>query len=588
MTTRLAIQALLAGLLCAGQGLGAQSGSWTREEMGERGELDGTPLKLRLLPDGQEFPAEFRCKERPSSCQFELSYFVTETFDSSKKTRLNLLFIPGGPGAIVDSGHRSVALRVLEKKHNVVYFHPRGAAQSAIDKDISYDRFLRADYVVDDIEKLRQAVLKEKPWDAIYAHSWGTVIAQRYAAKYGKPADGHPRVLSLMLSGPVDRHLATHGARTKMTLENLRLAFAYYRSRGAAACQCQSTSFLRPLITDFSDPQISTFGGRVGASDDFCFLTPQAIDKIAKQLEEMIPDIDANYGSVDFVVDHFKTLGNNIEFQKKYGKFPKEFFAAVRYMQMSGAPDKDSLVFMADSRDRINAALLAAYHLAAEKTDRCSAKEPLFSLAGADCEFCERLKAAKTEQLDRSAGGWESRRANYVYGVYDGVSRWLPVLMEEDGCFTGGDIEKFANASSPAKRFGREQAKRIGIVAQEKICPWNPAAYSHEVPTLLLKGSRDAIVAGCQAEQFFTNGLKNNRRVLLEFRGMGHDMSVGNLFEASDPSAWSKSFAGLLEDFARMSSDVSRFRSDSGVRARLAKLKAADRSAASNLTKSCQ
>jgi pimeloyl-ACP methyl ester carboxylesterase len=588
MTPQRLIQTVLVMLLCARELLAAQSGSWTREEMGARGELNGTLLKLRLLPDQQAFPAEFYCKDKPSSCEFELAYFVGEGFDPSKKGRLNILYIPGGPGAIVDPSHRTIALRVLQKKHNIVYFHPRGAAQSAIDRDISYDRFLRADYVVEDIEKLRQAVLKDKPWDAIYAHSWGTVIAQRYAKKYGKPADSVPKVLSLMLSGPVDRHLATHGARTKTTIENLRLTLEYYRSRGAGSCQCQSTKFLKPLVTDFSDPQISTYGGRVGVTDDFCFLTAQMIDQITQQLGEIIPYLEANYGSADFVVDHFKTLEDDKEFQTKYGKFPKEFFVALRYLQMSGAPDKNSLVFMADSRDRVNAALLVAYYLAAEKTDRCRAKEPLFRLAGADCEFCERLKAAKTEQLDRLAGGWESRRANYVYGVYDGVSRWLPVMMEENGCFTGGDIEKFAKGSSGEKRFGRDQAKRIGIVAEEKICPWNPADHTHEVPTLLLKGSRDAIVAGCQAEAFFTYGLKNGRRVLLEFRGMGHDMSVGNLFEASDPSPWSKSFAALLEDFAKMSANISRFRSDSGVRARIKKLKATDRTAATNLMNSCQ
>ncbi len=53
----------------------------------------------------------------------------------------------------------------------------------------------------------------------------------------------------------------------------------------------------------------------------------------------------------------------------------------------------------------------------------------------------------------------------------------------------------------------------------------------HEVATLLMKGSRDTVVAGCQAEDFLINGLKDGRRVLLEFKGLGHDMSVGNLYE---------------------------------------------------------
>ena len=45
----------------------------------------------------------------------------------------------------------------------------------------------------------------------------------------------------------------------------------------------------------------------------------------------------------------------------------------------------------------------------------------------------------------------------------------------------------------------------------------------------------------------------------------------------SDPSIWSKRFAGLLEDFIKMSSNVSRFRGDAQVKAKIQKLKATDR-----------
>jgi hypothetical protein len=103
-----------------------------------------------------------------------------------------------------------------------------------------------------------------------------------------------------------------------------------------------------------------------------------------------------------------------------------------------------------------------------------------------------------------------------------------------------------------------------------------------------LKGSRDAIVAGCQAEDFFAEGTKDGRRVFLDFRGLGHDLSVGNLYEGSDPSSWSRSFAGLLEDFARLAADAARFRGDQQVRAKLKKLKAADRSRDPNLRAHCK
>jgi hypothetical protein len=145
----------------------------------------------------------------------------------------------------------------------------------------------------------------------------------------------------------------------------------------------------------------------------------------------------------------------------------------------------------------------------------------------------------------------------------------------------------FAASSSEDKRFGREQARRIGVVAGEMICPWNPADHRHEVPTLFLKGSRDTIVAGCQAEDFFINGSKPGRRVFLEFRGLGHDLSVSNLYEAFEPSNWSKTFAELLEDFAKSSASPARFRANPRVRAKLQKLKARDRSGDPNLRANC-
>jgi hypothetical protein len=258
----------------------------------------------------------------------------------------------------------------------------------------------------------------------------------------------------------------------------------------------------------------------------------------------------------------------------------------LRYLQITGAPEKGALIFVADSRNRINAALLIAHYLTAENPGRCRLTEPLFSGAAADCEYCERLKAARDEVRARM-GGRESRRGNYVYGVYDGVARWISVMMGEKACFSGRELARFASGSPDDKKFARDQAKRIGVVADEKICPWNPAQFRHEVPTLLIKGSRDAIVAGCQAEDFLLSGLKDGRGVLLEFRGLGHDLSVSNLYEGSDPSIWSKRFAALLGDFIKMSANVPQFRSDSGIRAKMAALKARDRTRDPTLVTQC-
>jgi len=589
MVRLIAVCALLMLIPAASVNAGQRGAdSWTRDEMGDPGKLKGQVLKLKLLPDDRPFPAGFRCDEKPSSCEFELAYFLSDGFDLTQKQRLNILYIPGGPGAIVDPTNRSAALRLLEEKHNVVYFHPRGMAKSAIEGAQLYDQFLRADYVVDDIEKLRQAVLKARPWDAIYGHSWGTVVAQRYAAKYGQAKDPNPKVRSLILTGPVDRHRAsTHSARADMIVENLRSILTYYRTQGAGNCRCESPSYLKSKVTDFSGPQIGMAGDALEASDNFCFLTDKLIDDIVGRLRKIVATIDPDFGSADFIVDNFKALKKNREFQSRFDRFPIEFFGAIRYLQMSGAPEKDGLVFVADSRNRVNAALIIAYDLMATNAGGCSLKDPIFSGASAECQYCDRLKAAREKQREQ-IGGRESERGNYVFGVYDGVTRWLPVMMGKEGCFTGKDIDDFAKRSGAGKEFGRDQAKKIGIVSGEKICPWNPADFRHEVPTLLIKGSRDAVIAGCQAEDFLVNGLKDGRRVLLELRGMGHDLSVSNLYGGMLPSMWSKRFVGLLEDFIKMSSNVAKFRSDSRVHAELERLKATERTRDPSIGAKCE
>jgi hypothetical protein len=74
---------------------------------------------------------------------------------------------------------------------------------------------------------------------------------------------------------------------------------------------------------------------------------------------------------------------------------------------------------------------------------------------------------------------------------------------------------------------------------------------------------------------------------LLEFRGMGHDLSVANLYYGVDPSIWSQRFSSLLEDFIKMSLSPAKFRSNPEVRAKLQRLKASDRSSDPKLAAEC-
>ena len=92
----------------------AVAAAWTKAEMGEPGDAEAKLLKLDLLPDGQKYPAHFNCNDKSSPCHFQLAYFPGDGFDLEKKQRRNILYIPGGPGAIVDSptSNRSTAKRI--------------------------------------------------------------------------------------------------------------------------------------------------------------------------------------------------------------------------------------------------------------------------------------------------------------------------------------------------------------------------------------------------------------------------------------------------------------------------------------------
>jgi pimeloyl-ACP methyl ester carboxylesterase len=161
-------------------------------------------------------------------------------------------------------------LGYLEAKHNIVYFDVRGGGRSVIDGDNKYDQFLRAEYVADDIERIRKALLGKKPWDAIYSHSWGSVPAQIYAARFGAA-----KVKSLVLSAPVVRDRDTHAARGKTTAENLARIFSIYRSQAPQPCTCQDKKLPVKVITFFGETKenINDVKAVVGppGSNNFCF-----------------------------------------------------------------------------------------------------------------------------------------------------------------------------------------------------------------------------------------------------------------------------------------------------------------------------
>jgi len=161
------------------------------------------------------------------TCEFSLHYSFIRPSSPKNPNPKNIIFIPGGPGAISELEDVSVnALELLEADgHNVAYLHVRGSGLSQIPEANKFDRFLRADYVVEDIERLRVKLLgNDIPWDAIWGESHGAVIAQRYAYKYGTAG-----VKKLVLVAPPSRSLESHTHRRNLMISNLEAIIRNHR-----------------------------------------------------------------------------------------------------------------------------------------------------------------------------------------------------------------------------------------------------------------------------------------------------------------------------------------------------------------------
>ncbi|MDZ4345956.1 MAG: alpha/beta hydrolase, partial [Candidatus Binatia bacterium] len=286
-------------------------------------------------------------------CKFELYYFKGANFNSDDSGRKNILFITGGPGQIVNRTPKRHPLNFLENNHNVFYFDIRGAGLSKIEADNAYDKFLRADFVVKDIEEIRMKELKlNKAWDAIYAHSAGTIIAHKYAATYGAA-----KVTRLILTAPVSRQRDpedTENAQIAMILSNLDAIYERYRSKNCIITKAMN-------LVDF-------FGIRK-SNDDFCFLSDSRRTVIKNNLMTMFTAFNASYGSVRFVIQNSQDLlQEDNGFKEKY-RYPEAFFRAIRDLENSGAPVED-LAFIEKTKDRqVDAALLIGYYLSFDKDD---------------------------------------------------------------------------------------------------------------------------------------------------------------------------------------------------------------------------
>jgi pimeloyl-ACP methyl ester carboxylesterase len=500
---------------------------WTLRDMGSLKPSEQKALlnkdqgidKLEIVNLSSDNPSGRKVK-----CKFSLYYSFIKPSNTNSQTHKNVLFIPGGPGTIFaledldPAKHGNVnALELLEADgHNVAYLHVRGSGLSKIPRSNKFDRFLRADYVVKDIERLRLHLLgKDTPWDAIWGESHGSLIAQRYAYKYGTAG-----VKKLVLLAPPSRSLESQRYRRDMMVSNLEAIIKSYRGNASKNKKAlEGPQGENPNVPNQDEP-----------SKDLSFVTDQHIREIKSRFRQTLKELDHLYASMSFVMENYADLKKR-DSNLKLFPYPEEFFRALRYLQLYGRPEKNLKFPIRTEQGHFDAALLMAHYLTLPKKrpnarrDRRGTFRRTPSIIrdlspDRRIAYEKSLEQAQEHILhDRQL---KSRRAYYVFGIYDGISRWILEVMDrqiqKDGFFRSQDM-----APSVIGRVARDLVKKIGTVPGEAIYPWNPGYYKHNVPTLILRGGADAMTAGGQAESFFEDGLANkNGSVLMEIPGMGH------------------------------------------------------------------
>ena len=436
-----------------------------------------------------------------------------------------------------------------------------------------------------------------------------------YAQQYGKT-----HVDKLILSAPVSRsHVDTEEARRTMIVQNL---MDIYQNHSNVGCPW------REKLSDKNRPSSITEATTKGdpAIETFCFLTEDNLNHIKNELTSLLNRIARDYGSTAFVGRFYNKLIKDDGFQ--YRDYPAEFFTALRQLESLGGGERVEYLnggelveyrFQQEVRQKkIDAAFFLGYYLMLETrpalTDSkgkeiafdCWEPSPFLQsirkwhekypqpgdgiVNGIVRRTCDRIKKAEKALSDPPSNGG-SFRANAVFGVYDGITRWIFRLLEDqgrtkNGCFKGKDLRDVARGHLfRDKEVIQEVAKTIGVSNDdEEICPWDAAKYRHNVDTLILTGRADPVTAGGQAMYFYENGLSPTKRVLIDFPGAGHEMSLQvkvpfekeesekNPSEDEIAARISNNFGGLLLDFLRNTSGISEFIVSDKVKGRLSAL----------------
>jgi pimeloyl-ACP methyl ester carboxylesterase len=433
---------------------------------------------------------------KPDDGFFDLYYFVlTPNEGLARKT---VLFCAGGPGQVVldPDPNETNAGFLSANDYNVVFFHLRGSGFSQIPPSNQYDRFLKTSYAVHDIEEIRRKFLGEDKrgraiqWDAIIAWSYGTALAQQYA-------HCHPdNVGKLILIAPISRHMFKEYKESTGAFDTFNQSVREIHKQSLLNIYNSTSKEFRDEFGDLSDKAKSKIIKKL-------FGSPGDTNKIGifKKAEDA-------FGSIPFLIDAYGELKESGDLKKSgLDSYSRKFFRKLRELRMVGsftAPKQSTNI---QSRQLDIGKALRDELLDGKKAD--------------------------DDGFDKYVQG--SHRVYYAMGVFDGLN---PTFLKEWVASGGKDIHGALRKSGGDPDLGRDLnlwLEKLGIDEDEVISPWDPAQFSHDRPTLILKGEADPVTAGGQAEYVLSNAL-TGPKALIEFPGIGHEFYLSNIGE--DDSVW--------------------------------------------------
>ena len=436
--------------------------------------------------------------EKDDGPTFYLYYFAKD-FPFSLENRGNhrpnigdrtVLFMSGGPGEVNRPGTSNFGDLA---GYRIVYFHLRGAGFSQLPRSNYFDRFLRTRYAVEDIEKIRQDLLDDKPWAAIVAHSYGTVLAQQYAQKYKTE-----RVQKLVLSAPLSRH--------KPTSETI-----------------QFRSLRKIYEAKYFDPIRE--------------LIPRISDIVAPKAEDASKRAEEEFGSVNFLAEVYGNALKEAEKRVKFEALLREkkldyslaFFKALRRLRLIGWLPHDEDLAKGSSENVDTVQQLAGLLIAIEilQKESTSYDTTLLNQWLADLLHGPSMSEFTTQFANAAAyfktGLVNTLRVFYVVSNYDGLNeRFLQKVLGEKA-----DVKSAIEALGGKQNVLNESLSKIAV-ENEAIKGWDPKQFMHNVPTLILEGDADPVTENGQAEYIFKEALSGDR-ALIRFPGIGHSMSLPRL-----------------------------------------------------------